>query len=240
MPPLGPPPRTAFIFLDETGRLPVARDRFFGVGLLKCPEPAVIQRPLQALRDRHNFRTELKWAEVRLNVLPFYKAALDCFFTSPNAQFACFIADKAANDPIARFGDQWAAYEKLSAQLLLGNIAPTETVTVLADEYSTPPAVTFEENVRTLVEQRLGRRAITGVCRMRSTGVDLFQVLDVLLGAVAYDYKRNAGLLTGSAHNPKGKLLRFIKRKVGVQTFVGGHRNRRVNVAEYKPTTRTP
>jgi hypothetical protein len=39
---------------------------------------------------------------------------------------------------------------------------------------------------------------------MRSTGVDLFQILDLLLGAVAYDHKRAAGLLTGSSSNPKG------------------------------------
>lgn len=218
----------------------MARDRFFGVGLLKCPEPALIQRPMQSLRDRRNFRAELKWADIRLNVLPFYKAAIDCFFGCADAQFACFIADKTANDPIARFGDQWRAYEKLAAQLLIGNIAPTETVTVLADEYSTPPTVTFEENVRALVEQRLGRHAINGVCRMRSAGVDLFQILDLLLGSVAYDYKRDAGLLTGSRNNPKGKLLTYIKRKASLSTFVGGHRDNRVNVAEYRATTRTP
>jgi hypothetical protein len=84
---------SSFVFLDETGRLPVARDRFFGVGLLKCPEPAIIQRPIQALRDRHNFRAELKWSEVRQNTLPFYKDALSHFFSCPGAVFACFIAD---------------------------------------------------------------------------------------------------------------------------------------------------
>jgi hypothetical protein len=226
--------RTSFVFLDETGRLPVAMDRFFGVGLLKCPEPAVIQRPMQAMRDRRDFRVELKWSEVRQNVLPAYQEALGCFFACQEAQFACFIADKQANDPIARFGDQWHAYERLAAQLVIGNIARDETVTVLADEYSTPANQTFEENFRALIEQRLARRAVTGVCRMRSTGVDTFQILDLLLGAVAYDYKRGAGLLTGSPRNPKGRLLTFIKNELGVQTFVGGLRTSRINVAEYR------
>lgn len=232
--------QTSFVFLDETGRLPIARDRFFGVGLLKCPEPAVIQRPMQALRDRRDFRPEIKWSEVRVNTLPIYREALSHFFECQDARFACFIADKDANNPIVRFGDQWRAYERLAAQLLIGNIAPNETVTVLADEYSTPPDVTFEENVRELVERRLDRRAINGVCRMRSTGVDLFQILDLLLGAVAYDYKRDAGLLTGSGKNPKARLLRHIKRKIGAQTFVGGYRDNRINVAVYRRTTWTP
>jgi hypothetical protein len=228
--------RTSFAFLDETGRLPVARDRFFGVGLLKCPEPAVIQRPMQALRDRKDFRVELKWAEVRQNVLPLYKEAVRCFLRCQEAQFACFIADKQANDPIARFGDQWRAYERLAAQLVIGNIAPNETVTVLADEYSTPSNQRFEENLRAHIDQRLGRRAVTGVCRMRSIGVDTFQILDLLLGAVAYDYKGDAGLLTGSPTNPKGQLLAFIKNELGVTAFAGGQRTSRVNVAEYRTT----
>jgi hypothetical protein len=227
---------TAFVFLDETGRLPVPRDRFFGVGLLKCPEPAVIQRPVQLLRDKLPFRAEMKWSEVRQNTLPIYRRALSCFFDCPEAKFACFITDKTVMDPNKRFGNQWRAYERLAAQLLVGNIRPNEQVTVLADEYSTPPGETFEENVRELVERRLQRGAISGVCRMRSTGVDLFQILDVLLGAVAYDYKLNAGLIGGN--NPKMRMLTHIKNRFGVSTFVGGHHGDRLNVKEFGSAAR--
>jgi hypothetical protein len=227
---------SAFIFLDETGRLPVARDRFFAVGLLKCPEPAAIQRPMQRLRDQKEFRAEMKWSEVRLNTLPIYRKALSYFFACTDAKFSCFVTDKDINDPIKRFGNQWRAYERLSAQLLVGNIEKGETVTVLADEYSTPSNVTFEENVRKLVERKLQREAIGGVCRMRSTGVDLFQILDVLLGAVAYDFKIAAGL-AADTENPKGRLLHYIKDRFGVTTFVGGHHDARLNVKEFGRAT---
>lgn len=207
------------------------RDRFFGVGLLKCPEPALIQRPMQALRDYEQFRTEIKWSEVRQNNLRIYRAALKCFFDCEESTFACFIADKKANNPLNRFGDQWRAYERLSAQLLIGNIKPNEHVTVLADEYSTPAGITFEENVRATVHTRLERNAILGVCRMRSTGVDLFQILDLLLGAVSYEHKIAAGLIHG--RNPKGRLLNHIKDRLGIETFVGGVKTDRVNVKQF-------
>lgn len=231
---------SSFIFLDETGVLPSPRDRFFAVGLLKCPEPAVIQRPIQTLRDKKEFRAEMKWSEVRLNVLPLYRQSLGYFFDCREAKFACFVTDKTVNNPIARFGNQWRAYERLAAQLLVGNIRKGELVTILADEYSTPPTERFEENVRELVHKKLGAEAICGVCRMRSTGVDLFQVLDVLLGAVAYDYKLSAGLVNPSkvaTENPKGRLLAFIKDRFGISTFVGGHRDTRLNVKEFGSTT---
>jgi hypothetical protein len=222
---------SAFMFLDETGRLPVARDRFFAVGLLKVPEPAVIQRHMQRLRDQKEFRAEMKWSEVRLNSLPLYRQALGFFFDCADAKFSCFVTDKTINDPIKRFGNQWRAYERLATSLLVGNISPGERVTVLADEYSTPVTETFEENLRRLVDKKLQRQAVCGVCRMRSTGVDLFQILDVLLGAVAYDFKVAAGLI--DTQNPKGRLLNFIKDRFGVQTFVGGHQGPRLNVKEF-------
>lgn len=226
---------SSFMFLDETGRLPVARDRFFAVGLLKCPEPAVIQRRMQRLRDQKEFRAEMKWSEVRLNTLPLYRQALSFFFDCEEAKFSCYVTDKTVNDPIKRFGNQWRAYERLATSLLVGNISQGERVTVLADEYSTPATETFEENLRSLVDKKLQRHAVCGVCRMRSTGVDIFQVLDVLLGAVAYDFKVSAGLM--DTHNPKGRMLNFIKDRFGVQTFVGGHQGHRLNVKEFGSST---
>ncbi|HEV2250275.1 MAG TPA: hypothetical protein VGT60_07200 [Candidatus Limnocylindria bacterium] len=110
---------------------------------------------------------------------------------------------------------------------------PHEYVTVLADEYSTPAHVTFEEDFQKHVEDKFQRRAIIGVCRMRSTGVDLFQVLDLLVGAVAYDYKLQAGLVDAATRSPKRELLMHILGGFGIKTFVGGVRGPRLNVAEF-------
>jgi hypothetical protein len=45
-------PRYGFAFLDETGTLGGERDPFFAVGLLRCPEPYTLLRPIQRIRDR--------------------------------------------------------------------------------------------------------------------------------------------------------------------------------------------
>lgn len=179
-----------------------------------------------------HFYAEFKWSEIRLNSITVYERLVDCFFCCATARFACFIADKRTSDPIRAFGDQWRAYERLACQLLVGNVGPAEHLVVLADEYSTPAHVTFEAEVRDCVNARLRQKHVIGICRMRSTGVDLFQVLDVLLGAVAYEYKLRAGLLAGGGSPPKLAMLDYVRRQAGVSSFLGGVRNGRVNVAE--------
>ena len=104
---------------------------------------------------------------------------------------------------------------------------------VIADEYSTPPAETFEENVRDYVNRQLHRSAVAGVCRMRSSGIDLLQLIDLILGAVVYEYKKRTGVVSPSAYKPKAKLLAHLKKQAGARTFVGGYRDHRLNIVEY-------
>jgi hypothetical protein len=82
-----------------------------------------------------------------------------------------------------------------------------------------------------LVQLLGGRRPVAGVCRMRSSGIDVLQIADLLLGATVYEYKQAHGLVK---YKPKLDLLAHIKKRTGVSTFVGGYTDTRINVAEYK------
>lgn len=187
---------------------------------------------MQRIRDRKHFYDEIKWSSVSAKKLPILKILADVFFSS-DATLTIFVCDKTKHDPIARFGDQFGAYEALARQLVHGTIRRGETLFLIADEYSTPPAVTFEENVRDYVNGRLGRPGVAGVCRMRSSGVDLLQLIDLFVGAIVYEYKAQSGIVGLSAYKPKTQLLEHIKTKAGVSTFVGGYRDDKINVADY-------
>lgn len=220
----------SFGFLDETGTLHAARDPFFAVGLLRCREPYALLRPLQRIRDRKGFYDEIKWNKVSAKKMPILKTAVDVFYGCADATFSAFIVDKQQYDVITRFGGQFEAYEALSRQLVRGSIRRGEVMWVVADEYSTPPTVTFEENVRDHVNRAFRRQAVAGVCRMRSSGVDLLQLSDILLGAVVFEHK----LVRGIAHyKPKRELLEYVKSKGGVSSFIGGHTDSKLNVREY-------
>jgi hypothetical protein len=226
--------RFAFGFLDETGTLGGERDPFFAVGLLCCGEPYKLLRPMQRIRDRQHFYDEIKWTTVSAKKLPLLIDVLNVFMSS-DATFAAFVADKRKHDVIARFGNQFKAYEALARQLVRGSIRRGETLWIIADEYSTPPSETFEENVRDYVNLRASESdAVAGVCRMRSSGVDLLQLIDLILGAVVYEYKAASGIVQIASYKPKTKLLDHLKLRAGVESFVGGYRDARLNIAEYR------
>ncbi|MGH2972574.1 MAG: hypothetical protein ACRDLE_10705 [Gaiellaceae bacterium] len=117
---------------------------------------------------------------------------------------------------------------------MLGAIAKHENLWIIADEYSTPPAETFEENVRDWVNRKLkAPGSVAGVCRMRSSGVDLLQMVDLLLGAVVYEHKAQSGIVSLGSYKPKVRLLERVREAAGVSTFIGGYRDARLNIVEY-------
>jgi hypothetical protein len=201
--------------------------------MLCCREPYTILRPIQRIRDRQGFYDEIKWNKVSAKKLPLLCDLVDVFM-SADASFSAFVVDKQKYDVISRFGGQFEAYDALARQLVLGSIRKKSVLWIIADEYSTPPGVRFEENVRDYVNRRAKHRQhgrpVAGVCRMRSSGVDVLQIADLLLGAAVYDFKHAQGLVKYKA---KLKLLEYIKERTGVPSFVGGYTNGRINVVEY-------
>lgn len=220
---------TSVAFLDETGS--ISADRFFAVGCLKLGEPSYLTRRIQALRDRAHWYKELHWIDVTRKVLPFYRDVVDEVASCPNASFSCFVADRQVSDPVARFRSPSAAYARLAAQLLIGNIRPCEVVFVLADAYSTPANVAIELEVKRIVNRRFGRLAVPSVCRLDSRAADPLQVADLLTSAVTFEFRQSAGL--AGVSSPKAELSQYVLNAYGVSSVLSGARNDTLNVARY-------
>lgn len=216
-------------FLDETGS--IAQDRFFAVGLLKTQEPARLLRTIHRLRDRKHWYHELKFSETTRDSLDLMKRFIDLVLADEAVQFFCFVSDTLAADPVARFGNHWDAYAKLAEQLVVACTGPDELVTVLADDYSTPNHVLFEEALKTSVNRRLRRLAVTSVCRLDSTATDGLQAVDALTSAVAYEFRAAAGL--ASTSSPKADLSAHARTALGTVSCLGGWRSERHSIAIY-------
>jgi uncharacterized protein DUF3800 len=197
---LGQDHPTSVIFLDETGVVH-ARDRFFGIGVLKLAEAAPLVRDVQRLRDRHDFRDELHWASFdkagargATRRLEFAKAVMDLFFSAQDARFCCHIADRQNGDVTAQFrGHPHAgerAYEQLASRVLGEVIDEEEIVSILADGRSTSPAIAFERDVASSINTSRGRLAVASVCRIDSRSTDALQLVDLLLGAATLDLRQ--------------------------------------------------
>jgi len=198
---------TPLVFLDESGA--IAKDRFFVVGVLKLESPNVLLRRLQRFRDREQWYSEFHFASVTQGKLDLYKRFVDILAREEGLSFDCFVADTSIANPVDRFETHWRAYERLAEQLLVGSIRPYEIVTVLADNYSTPPEVEFELVVTQRVNKRLNRLAIANLIRLDSRSTDGLQVVDLLTSAVGFEFRQSVGL--AGVKNPKAKLAAYVR-----------------------------
>lgn len=217
-------------FLDETGA--INSDQIFGVGLLRVEEPSRLLRAIQKERDRAHWYREIKFSDLTLSSLGFFKRVVDVCFRFDSVSFYCFVADRAQDDPIARFGSPWSAYGKLAEQLVVGALHRGELINILADNYSTPDSVLFEEDLKRSVNQRLNRLAVTSVCRLDSRCADGLQLADVLTSAVALEFRHLLG--KASATSPKGQLSLHVRQHLGTNSCIAGFRNDHHSVAIYE------
>ncbi len=220
---------TALLFLDESGS--IAQDRFFAVGCLKLPQPSLLLRQVQLLRDRRKWYGEFHFTKLTSGAVPIFRELIDLVVAS-DATFSCFVADRQRADPIQRFGTSYAAYEKLATQLVIGAVRPSEITAVLADNYSTPSTVDFEGSVKRQVNRRLGRLAVIEVCRLNSASSDPLQIVDVLTGMVAFQYRARTGL--GSSTSPKGQLSAYAASSFGVTVFDEACSTSRIRIRGYE------
>lgn len=235
-PPIDPRHPTATAFLDETGI--ISQDRYFTVGLLILRDAQLI-REVQKFRDRHHWYGEIKWVDVTNGSYPLYAELLDTVVAS-NARFACFVSDRDIADPVKRFGGPWRAYERLSAQLVIGASRKGELISLMADNYSSPDKVHFERDVKRLVNDRLGELCIATCCRLDSASSDGLQMVDLLTGAVTFEFRQQAGL--AGTTSAKARLSKHLLGLYGVSSFVGQVRTRNLNIAIYRdpPKSQVP
>lgn len=223
----------ATAFLDETGS--ISDDRFFAIGCLKLPEPAELLRAIQKWRDQRHWYKEIKFHNLTRDTLTTYKEIVDLFAAQADAELFCFVADRKDADPIQRFGTPWDAYAKLAEQLIVAAMHPGEVIAVLADNYSTPDDVLFEQALRASVNRRLDRLAVVSACRLDSRSSDGLQMVDLLTSAITFEFRQAAGL--AKATSPKGQLAAHVRGVLGTGSCRKGWRNARFSIALYEHTS---
>lgn len=224
----GHPVATAF--LDESGI--ISADRFFSIGLVKSAKAPKLLRAIHKFRDKNHWYDEIKWYDITKKSVPIYKEIIDVCFASPDLlEFYCFVADRSVADPVKRFGSQWDAYGKLAEQLVVASTHPDELVAIMADNYSTPDHILFEEDLRAAVNRRLRRLAAVSVVRLDSRSSDGLQIADLLTSAVTFEFRAAQGL--AKKESPKGQVAEYVKQALGCPSCLTGWRNQLHSIAIY-------
>lgn len=209
------------VFIDETGTS--KDDPFFGVGFLKVENPYPISCALQAphnraksslaakrrelhreiLEDgrhispdelnvmmRSTRHTEFHFTEIHPANLESYKSVLEA--VKPFSFHFCALMvnkrDPKFNPEIYR--NPWDFYIHLLKLLCRTNLKENEQASVVVD-YMTKPKISTKELDRELLCRMGGR--VANVQLVDSVGVSMIQLCDILLGAVAFQNRRDIG-----------------------------------------------
>lgn len=210
--------RTPFAFFDETGSINDQANRFFCLGMIKCMQPFYLDSTIREIRQKYHFYDEIKWntlSKAKINVI---KEVVEAIFQTPGIYFSCIVINKDTLNFEENFkNNPYKAYQEFTEILLKNSIEDNEVLTVLADFVTTPKEIKFEVDVKHNVNESLDRLAIGGIHRVDSKGVNIIQIVDLLIGSVIYCYKKDLKLVSGDKN--KLKVLSIILKKLNTKRF---------------------
>lgn len=213
----GPKPRrNLFGFLDETGSIHNPQD-VFGVGLISMVSLSALRRSIIQYRDQRSYHEEFKFNKINPQNVNLYKGFIDLFFSANNIRFCSVLYDEKKLDINKHFsGNKDRAYNSFCARLIAKSLGPSDYIAILADDINTKKADNFEKQIREKIKKTTRRNALFGICRLESHAVSEIQLVDVLLGSVAFAYKIKLGLINPSRKNGKLKIVKHIQSKLNI------------------------
>lgn len=168
---------------------------------------------------------ELKFKYINFTNNAVYAELLRKYFTFPECRFSAIVVDRQDKDfkPQEVFANPWSMYLSYSALLLSGNMNNLSgcNVCVLADDLTKPRAITatFEDALYSKITQKLKSdgfaRGIFNATRLESHASLMLQIVDILLGAVLYDFKKAQGLISEKLGQRQEMAVQVIREMIG-------------------------
>lgn len=205
--------------------------------MIKIPKPEILYEEVKILRDKLQFYDEIKWTSIYTKNVPVMKQFIDVFFDCDKAKFSCYIFKKSDLDLQKYFKNNlYAAYQSFASMQVCANLSKTDSAILIMDDLSTPKETHFERNIKRRInrDSKFSHNPALGVIRAYSKGVEVIQLTDLILGAVSYEFKLQAGLISGPGVAKK-EVLRHLTKKAGVKTLAADFKTNRLNVWVFKP-----
>ncbi len=227
-----------FIFVDESGTN--KQERYFGVGCLLVPVSKiglyyqVLSRPIERiyskvieknsellqqldvsdklkfLKGRMEKPYEAKFKNINASTFEQYRRLITDYFRCDDMRFCCLIIDKEKDNPPTEMSYYQIYLQRLS--LLLRNNVNEADFVLLPDNITTPVGVDYESDLRKNLVNKYSKNCF-GVHRIESHSSVFLQMVDVLTGAVTYEFKQGK-------KECKKAVVQKIKEKIGRSSLV--------------------
>ena len=202
------------VYCDESCHLPHDNSPIMVIGGISCPAWKVKEISEQLFRIKKKYGVykfaEAKWIKVSPSKLDMYKDMVDLFFSEADLKFRAVIATGKQNLSLDAFGldyDDW--YQRIY-YLLLREMVSVGNEYAIYNDIKDTKGNRKVEILKDVLNRSLYSFYDETICRIqlvRSDQIQIFQLVDLLIGAVAYT---NRGLTTSLA---KVELARYIEEK---------------------------
>jgi len=205
------------VYCDESCHLENDDQSAMVLGAVWCPLEYVktICRKLRDVQQKHGLSRdfEVKWTKVSAAKVAFYAEWIETFFTNSNLHFRALIVPDKTKLNHAAFPEQdhdlW--YYKMYFDMLKVMLNPHAKYRIYLDIKDTRGAAKVRKLHDVLCNNQydFNRQVIERVQQVRSHEVELLQLADLMIGAVAYV---NRGL---SGNSGKEELVALMKKLSG-------------------------
>lgn len=177
------------IFCDESCHLPHDGSDIMVFGALHCPAEEVerLNRQVKALRQIHNYQTEIKWTKLIARQWPFYQKLIDLLLNEQCLRFKATVVQNKSRLDHDKFnnGSHSDFYYKMAYYSLRDFVSSgnkyrlyLDYMDTLGGEKCAKLAGVLRNGMRNTIEIE--------VFTVRSFESQLIQLCDLLIGAVAY------------------------------------------------------
>ena len=204
------------VYCDESCHLEHDHQKAMVLGAIWCPQQKVrdIFKEIRRIKIRHGLsnRFEIKWTKVSHSKIDFYVDLVNYFFSNKSLHFrALVIPDKSIlqHELLGQDHETW--YYKMYFNMLKIIISPNKRYRIYIDYKDTHGSKKIAKLHKVLCNNQydFSRNIIERVQLVRSHEIELLQLTDLIMGAIAYANRELSG------NRGKEELVNLIKNKSG-------------------------
>jgi len=195
------------------------------------------QSAILMLKKSYHF--ELKFDRITPIKIRYYKEMMRLFLSNPNFRFSAMVIDKNKRGYNANFfTTTWEAYTSYVATLVVNEFKnlPNHEMFIVLDQINKPKnaLLPLEDTILEKIKKRCLKFNQNKICkvvnalRIESHSNLLMQLTDVLLGAVMFDFKDKAGLISQKLKRKKEEVVKELRNGLGVDSLAN-------NFTKHKP-----
>jgi hypothetical protein len=208
------------IFCDESCHLEHDSSNVMVFGAIYCvaEEVEAISRAIKALRQEHNYHTEIKWTKLAKRHWSFYQALLDLVLDDNSMRFKVTVVEnkKMLDHEQYNDGSHGTFYYKMAYYTLRDFIERGKVHRIYLDYMDTLGATKAKKLAEVLLNSCYGNATIEAHV-IRSHESQLIQLCDLLIGAVAYANRTDIQ----KSSVTKLQIVRHLEEKLSRQLTAG-------------------